>query len=70
MILSQVDLTEASQETDLDRIRHIIAAAFWLWYASHKDTKLTTIKVWFISKTVKVRDIESVFEMLFGPAPI
>jgi hypothetical protein len=51
---------------DSDR-RRIIGAAFWMWFHGHQDDKVTTIKVWFISRTVYVRDLRQIFVLLFGP---
>ena len=66
MVLDELDLTEVAEEKHEGNIKAIISILFWTWYASNLDRKVLTIKKWFISKTVYVRDLEGVFELLFG----
>jgi hypothetical protein len=49
--------------------RREFAHAFWEWFRLNQNRRLFKIKVWFISKSVYVRDLHDVFEMLFGPEP-
>lgn len=56
-------------ETNTERIKQLINNMFWSWYVLHQNNKVTTVRVWFISKTVYVRDLESVFTLLVGPNP-
>lgn len=51
-------------------IEAVVAKLFWGWYEKHKDLKLVSVGWWFIRKTVRVSDLRSVFEMLFGPEPV
>lgn len=46
-----------------------LATAFWRWYDTHQDDKVKSIKIWFFTHTVRIRDLRQVFEMLFGPHP-
>jgi hypothetical protein len=52
---------------DEESKKEVIATAFWGWFHSHQDDKVTTVKVWFFSKTVYVRDLRQIFILLFGP---
>lgn len=45
----------------------VVAPLFWAWFRNNGDRKVYTIKVWIINKTIYVRDLRPVFEMLFGP---
>jgi hypothetical protein len=63
--------TQAQQQLPaLQVLRSLVAAEFWRWYRTHQDTKLTKIKVWVFSKTVVVKDIRPLFELLFGEEPM
>jgi len=50
----------------MDLAREIIKMGFWQWYVEHNMMKITTIKWLFVRKTIYVRDLHSVFVMLFG----
>ena len=65
--LQQIDVTPLCEELTAVDIRSKISAIFWLWFYSHQDERVTTVKVWFISKTLYVRDLRSIFILLFGP---
>jgi hypothetical protein len=41
----------------------------WEWFYQNSELTIYKLKVYFISKTVRVRDIRPVFELLFGPEP-
>lgn len=43
---------------------------FWLWFDGHLDDVVVTINVWFIRKTVRVRDVRPLFVLLFGERPV
>lgn len=49
-----------------DIVRRSFAKEMWEWYESHKDDKLTTIKVWVISVTIRVHHVRPLFVILFG----
>jgi hypothetical protein len=66
--LDEVDVAHLQPETTQDLIKKSIATMFWMWYANNLDREVTTIKVWFIRKKVYVRELKSIFELLFGPA--
>lgn len=67
--LDEMAVGRLSTETSPDTIKRIINEMFWNWYILHQNNKVTTVKVWFIKKTVYVRDLESVFVLLVGPNP-
>lgn len=66
MVLDELDLSALEAETTTDHVKKTIALLFWMWYASNQDRKLLVIRKWFISKTIYVRDLEDIFEILFG----
>lgn len=52
-----------------DAARALISQAAWHWFVLNRDLRVVTIKWWFIRKTVYLRDLEDVWEMIFGPKP-
>lgn len=46
-----------------------IAAVCWNWYHAHADDTVVKRKVLVFSVTIRVRDLEGVFFLLFGPDP-
>ena len=68
--LDELDVSDLEPQSNEAFIKEAISKLFWVWYYSNLDRKITTIRVWFIRKTVMVRDLQAVFELLFGPAPI
>lgn len=67
--LDEMAVGRLSSATSPDIIKQIINEMFWNWYVLYQNKKVTTVKVWFISKTIYVRDLESVFVLLVGPNP-
>lgn len=67
MILRELDLKEAEQESLESVIREIISKSFWVWYFMNTERRLTTLRWWIFRKTFVVRDLYPVFELLFGP---
>lgn len=49
-----------------DAIKEFIAEYFWRWYDVHLDDRIITVKILIFNKTIRVRDLESLFVMLFG----
>lgn len=68
-VLYSIDLAEAKNNDITDEIRKIIAKQFWGWLLQHWEDKLVTVKILIFNKTVRVRDLESLFVLLFGPKP-
>jgi hypothetical protein len=67
MILRELNLKEAEAVATESIIREIISKAFWAWYFLNSDRHLTTLRWWIFRKTFIVRDLQPVFELLFGP---
>lgn len=44
-----------------------LAIFFWAWFHEHMEDKIVSINLLFIHKTVRVKNIKGIFEMLFGP---
>jgi hypothetical protein len=65
--VDEIDTAGLANTTNEDEIRKGISAMFWMWYKTHADQKVTAVKFWFISKTVRVRDLHGLFQLLFGP---
>lgn len=70
MVLDELPLEEIAPETTTDNIKRFLALMFWNWYQVNQDDKLVRIDYWIFHKTMKVRDLKPVFELLFGPQPI
>lgn len=66
--LDEVNVDHLEPQTTQDVIKRSIAKIFWAWFNINLDREVTTIKVWFLRKKVYVRDLRSIFELLFGPA--
>ena len=66
MVLDELELDALQPESTQDHIKKTIALLFWSWYALNQERRVTTIRVWFIKRTIYVRDLEGVFELLFG----
>lgn len=66
--LSELEVSELAQSSNEAYIREAVGRLFWAWYFANLDRKITTIRVWFIHKTLYVRDLSAIFELLFGPA--
>jgi hypothetical protein len=67
--LRELDLSSLEKEAEQAFLRQAISTLFWGWFESNRDRKVTTINWWFIRKTLYVRDLFGVFEILFGPNP-
>lgn len=66
MVLDELEFESIAPETTTDHIKKTISLLFWAWFEMNQDRRLTTLHFWFIRRTVKVRDLEGVFEILFG----
>lgn len=40
---------------------------FWNWYAEHREDRIVKLNVFIFSVTVKVKHLDPLFSMLFGP---
>lgn len=65
-VLAKINLKEAETSQNVAFIKLLIAREFWKWYEEHQNDKIVKLKILFISKTVRVKDIKFVFELLFG----
>jgi len=68
--LNEVDFSRASLLQDQSFIRELVAEAFWKWYVSNTQLKITTIRVWIVRKDIRVGDLYSLFVLLFGNPPV
>jgi hypothetical protein len=59
---------DGNEASGLD-FREVISLLFWDWFDKNQDQKVTVVSVWLIRKTLYVRDLRSVFSMLFGLHP-
>ena len=46
-----------------------LKAALWAWTDEHAEDRVFTVKIWIISKTFRVKDLDPVFELILGPKP-
>lgn len=65
--LDEINTQELEPETTSDIVKDAISKLFWSWYHANLDRPVTTVKVWFIRKQVRVKDLKAIFELLFGP---
>ena len=50
-------------------VRQAFAAQLWGWIHANADREVYTLRLWVITKTLRVRDLHPVFTLLFGPDP-
>lgn len=68
MVLNQIGLSAAGDKQTL--IRAALAAGFWSWFLRHQDDVLLEKRVLkLVVIKIRVRDLRSLFETLFGPQP-
>jgi hypothetical protein len=68
--LQEVNLLDFTiKQREQDKFRKVVADVFWSWFESNHDTKVTTVQFWIVKKSIFVRDLRSIFELLFGPQP-
>lgn len=65
--LDDIQVKYLDVDTDEEVVRARISALFWGWYEENMDQVVTKVDLFIFKKTVKVRDIRPIFEMLFGP---
>ena len=53
----------------VDLLRALVAKEFWKWFVTHSNDRIK-VKVWIFRPSVKVRELEPLFLMLFGPNPL
>lgn len=53
----------AIDKSVLDRLFN---EAAWKWYEANKEMELFSIKVWFLSKTIRVKDVRPLLVKMFG----
>lgn len=46
-----------------------VRVLLWNWIEANGDHEVTTFKLWFITKKLRVRDLHEVFKLLLGPKP-
>ncbi len=50
-------------------VMETVGGLFWNWYHVHANDRILSVGWWIIKKTVRVKDLYSVFVMLFGSEP-
>jgi len=63
-------IQEISLPGYLGESKAFIIAQLWQWIHDHADDKIYTFKIYFISKTVYVRDCHPIFERILGTDPL
>jgi hypothetical protein len=51
-------------------ITRVIGPYMWQWLLSKWEDKIFTVKFLFIRKTVRVKDLDNLWEYVFGPRPV
>lgn len=60
----------ATDYSQIDPVmKSIISDAFWAFFHNNRNYKIK-IKVWFISTSVSLAQLEPLFTLLFGPDPL
>lgn len=67
MILDEVYQELVMPEAAKSQAKDLLNRIFWDWFHANYNRKLTTIRIWFISKTIYVKDLRDIFTLLFGP---
>lgn len=81
MLLKELEYTSADvyaegyhQKISPDQIREILKVAIgpfmWKWLKAHWEDRIFSVKFLFIKKTVRVKDLDELWEFVFGPPPI
>lgn len=65
-----VTTNKVSKEQLKEILQSIVGPQIWKWLLERWDDRIFTVKVLFIKKSVRVRDLNSVWVFLFGPQPI
>jgi hypothetical protein len=68
MVLNELNLSALEPEQSESVAKDTINRLFWTWFQYNLDREIT-IKKWVINIKFKVKDLEVVFKMLFGPPP-
>lgn len=56
---------------DLNKIRAEISEEFWAWFSKNEDAQVIKISLlWIFSKRILLRDLQPLFEKIFGPRPL
>lgn len=62
--LRELSLEYNAREQDWDFLSRLL----WVWIIRNGERKVT-LKVWFLRKTVQIKDLHTVFELLLGTKP-
>lgn len=67
--MAALDRLRSGQATLTDHeAKNWLRTSFWNWFDANRHDEVVTIKVLMFRKTVKVGDLQIVFERFFGPA--
>lgn len=64
--VDEINLTKVAQSPYVDEAKKLLNKEMWLWFSKNQNMKVVALKWGFFRKTFYVRDIEPVFELLFG----
>lgn len=67
--LDEMNVGRLAPEQQESTVKRIINELFWNWFFLNQNRKVTAVKIWFFKKSVYVRDLKSIFELLVGPNP-
>lgn len=54
-------------DTLRDHFLDALSDELWEWFDEHRDDRVLSVRKWFFSFTVHVRDLEGLFRVLLGP---
>jgi hypothetical protein len=67
MMLDEISLENAPVHASAeDAIKAVLRDEIWKWLDAHANDEIWTANILFVHKTFRVRDLETVFEALFG----
>ena len=65
--LEEVEVDTLANSMSQLNARILISRMFWNWFFSNQERSVE-IRIWRIRGNVRVKNIRSIFELLFGPA--
>jgi hypothetical protein len=69
-VLDEISLDVVAVNSNKDVIKNSLSRLFWKWFESNQYKvihKVSILKIW--KKSIRVRDLEIAFIVLFGPKP-
>lgn len=62
----QLDVSEVQEMVTSRDVKSWVKVAFWAWFDANENDEVLVVKVWVIRKTIRLKDLQFVFEKFFG----